>query len=143
VDEDDSEELLFISDLIHGSYVYSAKFFNTGDDNKIVIATACFDSTIKIWRIDSEDGLIVRNEIAFETSIYHSYEERKGDEYETLIDHRHPNCLTFDSDGRLYAGDSLGEIHVYSLRLNFSKTELNQVCVIASKELAGDPINSI
>ena len=69
-------------------------------------------------------------EIAFETSIYHSYEERKGDEYETLIDHRHPNCVTFDSDGRLYAGDSLGEIHVYSLRVRSRIFLVNGILLI-------------
>lgn len=36
------------------------------------------------------------------------------DEFITILDHRHPNSVTFDKqNGMLYIGDSLGVIHVY------------------------------
>jgi len=44
--------------------------------------------------------------------------EVKPDDFANLLEHRHPNCLQFDEDGRLYVGDSLGAIHVWDIQVN-------------------------
>jgi hypothetical protein len=34
-----------------------------------------------------------------------------------LMEHRHPNILKFDNEGRLYVGDSVGTVHVWDLNV--------------------------
>jgi len=43
----------------------------------------------------------------------------KGQEAVNLLEHRHPNVLRFDDEGRLYIGDSLGSIHVWDIQVSF------------------------
>jgi hypothetical protein len=38
-------------------------------------------------------------------------------EDESLLDHAHPNSLTFDDTGRLYVADSKGIINVWDLQV--------------------------
>lgn len=36
------------------------------------------------------------------------------DDFITILDHRHPNSITFDQEnGQMYVGDSKGLIHVF------------------------------
>ena len=53
VEEEDSEKHNLICTFPHPSYVYSAKIFphknEDGLVNKILIATACFDSKVRLW----------------------------------------------------------------------------------------------
>ena len=39
----------------------------------------------------------------------------------SLIGHRHPNSLCFDSNGKLFVADSLGVIHVWGIYVIFKK----------------------
>ena len=41
----------------------------------------------------------------------------KGLESINLLEHRHPNILKFNDQGRLFIGDSLGSLHVWDLRV--------------------------
>lgn len=61
IDEEDSETLMSVSTLLHGSYVYGSKFYLNGDDNRLVIATGSFDRKIRIWRLDFERGRVTKD----------------------------------------------------------------------------------
>jgi jouberin len=57
VDKDLSEHdrTYFVTKLVHSSYVYSAKFFpdvSEDKDSKLICATACFDSKVRIWVVN-------------------------------------------------------------------------------------------
>ena len=39
----------------------------------------------------------------------------------SLLDHRHPNALYFNENGRLIVGDSLGYVHVYDIKVKKKK----------------------
>ena len=43
--------------------------------------------------------------------------EDQQEVYSNLLDHRHPNTLLFNENGRLYIGDSLGVIHIYDVKV--------------------------
>jgi len=52
LDHNENDKLFFICELVHPSYVYSAKFFK--EENKVstpykIIATACYDQTVRFW----------------------------------------------------------------------------------------------
>lgn len=60
-----------------------------------------------------------------------------------LLDHRHPNTLVFNENGRLYIGDSLGIVHVYDVKVKFNKFLIHKIRTISHNEIEGDPINVI
>ena len=41
--------------------------------------------------------------------------------YREMIDAKHPNCMVFDRDGKLYVGDSVGNIYSWRVAVNFDK----------------------
>lgn len=41
--------------------------------------------------------------------------QRTKEDIKNLLEHRHPNSLQFDVDGRLYIGDSRGLVHVWDV----------------------------
>ncbi len=61
IEEDDSEKYMHLCTFLHPSYVYSSKFFIDDDDSRLIIATACFDSKIRFWRVDFEHGRYARH----------------------------------------------------------------------------------
>ena len=61
IDEDESERLSFVCALFHPSYVYSAKFYKDRDSQNLVIATACFDAKVRVWRLDFENEKFLRS----------------------------------------------------------------------------------
>ena len=62
VEEDDSERLLtHCPPLEHPSYVYSSKFLKEKEEQRLIVATACFDGKVRIWRIDFEEGKYLRH----------------------------------------------------------------------------------
>ena len=65
IDEDESERLLFICTLFHPSYVYSAKFLKDREFHyrKLVIASACFDAKVRVWRVDFEEDKYAKQSI--------------------------------------------------------------------------------
>jgi hypothetical protein len=65
--------------------------------------------------------------------------DKKGNVFEVL----HPNCLTISDSGRLFAGDSRGQISAWDISLRFGNLEAQNHFKILSKELDGDQINSI
>lgn len=73
----------------------------------------------------------------------------KGDEdYQllnnTILDKRFPNSLCVDYNGKLYAGDSLGTIHIWDIKLGEDKEILiSKIKSITHRKLEGDDINNI
>jgi len=61
IDEDESERQLLVCTLFHSSYVYSAKFYRDMDPYNLIIATACFDSKVRVWRVDFENEKFLRS----------------------------------------------------------------------------------
>jgi hypothetical protein len=55
-----------------------------------------------------------------------------------FFDHVHPNCLTFNLEGRLFVGDSSGKISAWDVSLRNSQLNVENHFKIAHKELEGD-----
>jgi WD40 repeat protein len=56
VDNDIAEHdrTYFVTKLVHSSYVYGAVFFpdvSEEKDQKLIIATACFDAKVRLWLV--------------------------------------------------------------------------------------------
>lgn len=53
------------------------------------------------------------------------------DQFETVLQHRYPNCMAWENKNRLLIGDSLGGLHIYVIKLRDSSetlsVELNRV----------------
>jgi len=67
----------------------------------------------------------------------------RGLEAENLLEHRHPNMLKFDEEGRLYIGDSLGSIHVWDVHVKYNKVSVSKLKELSHTELNGDAINTL
>jgi FOG: WD40 repeat len=115
IEEDDSEKYMHVCTLLHPSYVYGAKFFIDEDESRLIIATACFDTKVRFWRVDFEYGRYSRHDVVSENVV--SYDGVQPDKFVNLLEHRHPNCLKFDNQGRLYIGDSIGCVHVWDIQV--------------------------
>lgn len=64
-------------------------------------------------------------------------------QYKTLMEKKHPNCLTFDHSGRLFIGDSFGQINVCRIDVNGSDATIVEKFLLKHKEIEGDQINAI
>ena len=62
---------------------------------------------------------------------------------QSIFDVIHPNCITFNQAGRLFAGDSRGQISVWDVSLRYGSLIAENHFKIISRELDGDEINSI
>lgn len=49
----------------------------------------------------------------------------KYDEFDNLLEHRHPNIVEFDEKGKMFVGDSLGMIHIYDISVNINCIKFN------------------
>ena len=52
----ENDELFFMDQLVHPSFVYAAKIYPDSQMvgiRELVIATACFDQKIRIWRVST------------------------------------------------------------------------------------------
>jgi jouberin len=65
IDEEESEKQLLVCTLFHPFYVYSSKFYMDRDTSTLVIATACFDAKVRVWRVDFENDRYVRSGMTF------------------------------------------------------------------------------
>jgi WD40 repeat protein len=61
----------------------------------------------------------------------------------SIFDQVHPNCLTFSDSGRLFVGDSRGQINVWDVALRHGNLIAENHFRIVHKELDGDQINAI
>jgi len=65
--------------------------------------------------------------------------------YRNLLNKKHPNCLSFDENGRLFVGDSFGQINVWQVTISFDRVIVpeDHHFLIKHKEIEGDQINEI
>jgi len=68
--------------------------------------------------------------------------------YKNLMEKKHPNALVFDNDGRLFVGDSHGQINVWRVYVDPTQSTKNMVKIadhflIKHKEIEGDQINEL
>ena len=61
----------------------------------------------------------------------------------SVFDYVHPNCMTFNENGRLFVGDSRGHISVWDLSIRQGNIYADNYFKIRQKELEGDEINLI
>jgi jouberin len=62
---------------------------------------------------------------------------------QSVFDYVHPNCMVFNSNGRLFVGDSRGHISVWDITLKNSQLQADNFFQIRQKELEGDAINQL
>lgn len=145
IGEEESETEYLLTTMNHPSYVYSGKFHpRSYETSSFIIVTACFDSKVRIWGVNPQArGQILNNPVA---QLLISVSINQYDEFITILDHRHPNSVTFDKqNGMLYIGDSLGVIHVYDYS-NISDNPnqvLKRTNQIKHEELNEIPINCV
>ena len=92
-----------------------------------MVVTACFDVKVRIFVLEFDlNGDFLRWERAEEILI--STTEFEYDSFNTLLDHRHPNCLQFNGD-TLYIGDSKGTIHIWDVKIkgNIAEARKNRI----------------
>ena len=168
----DNELQFKICDIQHPAYVYSTSIYPENSNNLMILATACFDSIVRIYAINfnyeynTYTYSFIKKTRLFEIQISQEMEDteyfknvvenikqqegikRKDRDKITLlektaIDHRHPNTIVFDQNGQLYIGDSLGYIHIFELRLDKGTPNLQKIRSITHKDLEHDTINKI
>ena len=72
-----------------------------------------------------------------------SIDEDCYDKFDSLLEHRHPNCFEFDENSRFFCGDSLGMIHIWDIQTQYKNISINKSLTVKLSELENDPINSI
>ncbi|KAL4450258.1 hypothetical protein ABPG74_008964 [Tetrahymena malaccensis] len=141
IDEDDSEEYYLSANIHHPSYVYCSKFYplRKGSSN-LLLVTGCFDSYIRFYFINQEA-------IGQKLECQHKVLISQGGEFEqynNLLDHRHPNCIEFDSQSLMFVGDSLGLIHLYIVTSVLDDPRsVQKQRIIENPNLKGDPISQL
>lgn len=63
--------------------------------------------------------------------------------YKNLMEKKHPNAIVFDNEGRLFVGDSYGQINVWRIDITFQQVTVVDHFLIKHKEIEGDQINEI
>lgn len=153
----ENDKMFFVCELIHPSYVYSAKFYKEEDNISTpfkIIATICYDQTIKFWMFAiSEKGEYLYNSCLKTIhmlnidSMKKALIENKLDmdflQNPTISAYCHPNCLEFDRNGRMFVGDSLGLIRVWDVSYTDDEIYADNYFIIKQKEIEDDVINKI
>lgn len=132
----------------HPSYVYSGKFHpDQSYSGYFVIATACFDGNIRFWSSNPEStslltevGIIPKQQLDYN---YLKEERMKNSDEKQILEHRHPNTITFDHQEIMYVGDSLGMIHLFNVNVRSNNLEAILIHQVSMDELLGDPINTL
>lgn len=68
--------------------------------------------------------------------------EKVQHEYKNFIEQKHPNSMAFDGDGRLFVGDSFGQINTWRIDIQQGVVAVEHF-LIKHKEIEGDQINKI
>lgn len=63
--------------------------------------------------------------------------------FKNIIEKKHPNAMVFDNTGRLFVGDSYGQINVWRIVVNYGQVQVVDHFLIKHKEIEGDQINEI
>ena len=62
--------------------------------------------------------------------------------YKNLFEKKHPNAMVFDNEGRLFVGDSHGQINVWRISIGRTVDAVDHF-LIKHKEIEGDQINRL
>lgn len=157
LDHNENDKLFFICELIHPSYVYAVSFYKEEEHITTpykIIATACYDQTIKFWMfVLNENGEFVYKQLIktvhmlnlenFKQVLVENRLDMDFLQNPTLADYIHPNCMAFDRNGRLYVGDSIGLIRVWDVSYVDNELYLDNYFIIKHKEIEDDTINNI
>ncbi len=114
-------------------------------DTRLIIASVCYDQRVRLWLVNIDlDGKCQSNDCLLEMSIIEKPIGNKNVSYyeqdilddealqmivhpdnksgggmstttKSLFDYIHPNCMTFNANGRLFVGDSRGRISVWDI----------------------------
>ena len=157
LDHNENDKLFFLCELVHPSYVYAVNFYKEEDRSTTpykIIATACYDQTIKFWMfVLNENGEFMYkqhmktvNMLNLENVKQVLIENQLDMDFlqnPTIADYIHPNCMVFDRNGRLYVGDSIGLIRVWDVSYVDDELYLDNYFIIKQKEIEDDTINNI
>jgi WD40 repeat protein len=157
LNHNENDKMFFICELVHPSYVYGCKFFK--EDNKVaepykIIATICFDQTIRFWILMiKEHGEFVYNNCIATLHIQNIEMMKKvltENKLEmdflqnpTITNYVYPNCLEIDSTGKMFVGDSIGLIRTWDVSYMDDEIYFDNHYIIKHKEIEDDVINKI
>lgn len=77
------------------------------------------------------------------TFLTREVEQELAKNYKTMLEKRHPNCLTFDNNDRIFIGDNIGRITVLRVSINYGNVDIVDHFELIHKEMEGDEINQI
>ena len=153
----ENDRHFYICELIHPSYVYSAKFYK--EDDKAanpykIIATIWYDQAIRFWMCAiNERGEYLYNKCIKSMHMLNIDNmkkvliENKVDmdflQNPTIVEHIYPNCLTFDRSGKMFIGDSIGLIRVWDVSYEDEEIYAENYFIIKQSEIEDDIINKI
>lgn len=152
-----NDELFYITELVHPSFVYACTFFEDEEANGAamskMVVTACYDQKIRIWqvKVSGSNELLKRPLciMALDVIDLNQMENRlnkKDMEFmrnPLLTKYIHPNCIAFDDSGRIFVGDSIGYIRCWDISIYKGKVTAQNEFAIRSDELEDDPITQI
>ena len=97
--------------------------------------------TVQEMRVNDGDleELINPNKLDGATNIINAVSEIQGTR--TVFDHIHPNCMVFNENGRLFVGDSKGQISFWDISIAHGNLVASNYTKLIHKELEGDEIN--
>lgn len=157
LNHNENDKLFFVCEFIHPSYVHSAKFYKEDDDVDQpykIIATACYDQTIRFWMFVIND----RGEYLYNScirsvhmmnldSMKRALVENKLDmdflQNPTIANYVYPNCIAFDRNGKMFVGDSIGLIRSWDIYYVDQELYADNYFIIKHKEIEDDVINKI
>lgn len=154
---DENDKLFFVCEVIHPSYVYGCKFFKESDimpNPYKIIATICYDQTIRFWLLMFNDkGEFLNSQcirslslMGLDTITKALVENRIDMDFlqnPTLAQHVFPNCLTIDKTGKMFVGDSIGLIRTWDVSFIDDELYADNYFIIKHKEIEDDTINKI
>ena len=70
-------------------------------------------------------------------------QREKNQNIKNMIEKKHPNCMTFDNEGKLFVGDSYGQINVWRVVIDLDDVYIKDHFLIKHKEIEGDEINEL
>ena len=153
----ENDKYFYLWELIHPSYVYSAKFYKEEEKASNpykILTTICYDQTIRFWMIVIND----RGEYLYNSCIktIHMlnidnmkkvFIENKIDmdflQNPTINQYVHPNWLTFDKNGKMIIGDSIGLIRMWDITYEDGDIYADNYFIIKQSEIEDDIINKI
>ena len=153
----ENDRYFYVWELIHPSFVYSAKFYR--EEDKVanpfkIITTIWYDQTIRFWmfaindkgeylynrwirsihmlNIDNMKKVLIENKVDMDFL-----------QNPTLSSFVHPNWLAFGKNGKMFVGDSIGLIRIWDVSYEDGEIYADNYFIIKQAEIEDDVINKI